>query len=127
VVRIARLTVSQEPRARAFALQQRKACRFPQADAAATQIERSTRLRRHELERVEAEQYAAAQGIEVADQGIVRQDPDGIPCYALSQQVIVGILAGRLDALPPEPLDDVLVREDGQRQRLTAILDGAGP
>jgi hypothetical protein len=41
---------------------------------------------------------------------------------ALRQQVIVGIVRDRLDALLPEPLDDVLVRERLQRAAAAALL-----
>jgi hypothetical protein len=45
-----------------------------------------------------------------------------IECEALQQQVIVGIVRDQLNALLPEPLEDVLEREARQRRRLIARL-----
>lgn len=42
---------------------------------------------------------------------------------ALSQAVIVGLVRSRLDELLPEPLADVRVREQRQRDQLAEILD----
>jgi hypothetical protein len=49
-----------------------------------------------------------------------------IETEALRQQVIVGIVRDRLDALLPEPLDDVQVRERLQRAAVAALLQGQG-
>jgi hypothetical protein len=46
-----------------------------------------------------------------------------IETEALSQRVLVDILRGELDRLVPEPLDDVEVREDRERDALRAVLD----
>jgi hypothetical protein len=45
-----------------------------------------------------------------------------IECEALQQQVIVSIVRDQLNALLPEPLEDVLEREARQRRRLVARL-----
>jgi hypothetical protein len=49
---------------------------------------------------------------------------EAIETEALSQTVLTGILTARLDELIPEPLTDVLEREDAQRQEVRALLDG---
>jgi hypothetical protein len=48
-----------------------------------------------------------------------------IETEALSQGTIVGILRDRLDELLPEPLDDVLEREERQRAEVRRLLEGA--
>jgi hypothetical protein len=47
-----------------------------------------------------------------------------IECEALQQHVIVNIVRDRLNALLPEPLEDVLEREARQRRRIAAKLNG---
>jgi hypothetical protein len=47
-----------------------------------------------------------------------------IETEALSQQVIVEILRGELDSMLPEPLADVLVREEQQRTDIRSLLEG---
>ena len=70
VVRVARFAVAEQRtdrRRRRRALEQREAGRLADADAAALGVERPARLGRDELERVEAEQDAAAQRVDAAD------------------------------------------------------------
>jgi hypothetical protein len=45
---------------------------------------------------------------------------------ALSQAVLTGLLTDCLDGLLPEPLEDVLEREQAQRDALAMILSGGG-
>jgi hypothetical protein len=45
-----------------------------------------------------------------------------IECEALKQHILVGIVRDQLNALLPEPLEDVLEREARQRRRLVARL-----
>jgi hypothetical protein len=47
-----------------------------------------------------------------------------IECEALKQHVIVDIVRDQLNALLPEPLEDVLEREARQRRRIAAKLNG---
>jgi len=66
--------------------------------------------------------------------GIVKHDrryKDGRPheaveTEALRQTVLIEILRARLDALLPEPLERVVVREARQRKRLAALLRANG-
>ena len=70
VVRVAGFAVAEQLQrvarlARAF--EQGEAARLAEREAVARGIERSARLRRHQPQRVEAEQHAAAQGVDAAD------------------------------------------------------------
>ena len=47
---------------------------------------------------------------------------NSVETEALSQSVIVQIVRDRLDALLPEPLEDVQEREEAERERLRRIL-----
>jgi hypothetical protein len=47
---------------------------------------------------------------------------DAVECEALQQSFIVGLVRARLDALLPEPLEDVRVREEAQRVKVRAAL-----
>ena len=47
---------------------------------------------------------------------------DAVETEALGQTVIVGIVRDRLNTLLPEPLADVLEREQAQRVRIRAAL-----
>jgi hypothetical protein len=53
---------------------------------------------------------------------------EAVETEALSQRVIVDIVRDRLDALLPEPLAAVAIREDRERRRLRDLLrhDGGG-
>jgi hypothetical protein len=51
----------------------------------------------------------------------VREYP-AVETEALRQQVIVGLVRARLDALLPEPLEHVQVRERRQREQVAALL-----
>jgi hypothetical protein len=48
-----------------------------------------------------------------------------VECEALKQHVIVAIVRDQLNALLPEPLEDVLEREARQRRRIAAKLNGS--
>jgi hypothetical protein len=47
-----------------------------------------------------------------------------IECEALKQHVLINIVRNELNALLPEPLEDVLEREARQRRRIAAMLRG---
>ena len=47
---------------------------------------------------------------------------DAVECEALEQPFIVGLVRRRLNALLPEPLEDVQVREEAQRAKVRAAL-----
>jgi hypothetical protein len=47
---------------------------------------------------------------------------EAVETEALSQQLIVQIVRDRLDALLPEPLEAVRVREEAERERLNELL-----
>jgi hypothetical protein len=47
-----------------------------------------------------------------------------IETETLGQSIIVGLLRDRLDELLPEPLEDVQVREQQQREAVAEILNG---
>jgi hypothetical protein len=47
---------------------------------------------------------------------------DAVETEALKQNIIVDIVRRRLNALLPEPLDDVRVREQAQREQVRAAL-----
>jgi hypothetical protein len=47
---------------------------------------------------------------------------DAVECEALEQRFIVGLVRRHLDALLPEPLKDVLEREEAQRRKVRAAL-----
>jgi hypothetical protein len=49
---------------------------------------------------------------------------DAMECEALGQGIIVGLLRDRLDELMPEPINDVLVREEQQRAEVAEQLRG---
>jgi hypothetical protein len=53
-----------------------------------------------------------------------RTGPDAIETEALSQSIIVGLVRSRLEELVPEPLADVLERE--QQQRAPLLADEGG-
>ncbi len=76
MVRIARLAVAEQSRTVARTLQQRKACRFAEADALAGRVERPTWLRRHQLQRIEAEEHAVAERVDTTDNsGVCKAEP----------------------------------------------------
>lgn len=72
MVRVAGFAVAVQPqrgiRCGGRAFEQRKAAGLAQAQADPARVERLAHLRRHHLQRVEAEQHAAAQGVHAADQ-----------------------------------------------------------
>jgi hypothetical protein len=45
-----------------------------------------------------------------------------VECEAVGQTTLVGMLRAQLDAMLPEPLEPVLVREKRQRERIAALL-----
>jgi hypothetical protein len=47
---------------------------------------------------------------------------DAVETEALGQSIIVGLVRDHLDSLLPEPLDDVRVREQEQREKVRASL-----
>jgi hypothetical protein len=49
---------------------------------------------------------------------------EAIETEALSQRVLVDLLRAELDGRLPEPLEDVQVREQEQRDELRMLLDG---
>src|SRR5512141_1324642 len=74
MVSIARFPVAEQPWSRiAVALEQGEAACFANADAAAGPIERAAGLRRHQFERIETEQHAAAERIDAAHDGRISE------------------------------------------------------
>jgi hypothetical protein len=52
---------------------------------------------------------------------------EAVETEALSQAIIVGIVRSRLDLMLPEPLEDVLEREEQEREVMKQYLNsGAG-
>jgi hypothetical protein len=49
---------------------------------------------------------------------------EAVETEALSQRLIIDIVRTRLNQLLPQPLDEVLVREDEERDRLRALVEG---
>jgi hypothetical protein len=105
-------------------------------DLAGSQIEANTRRVIEDYTRpLEWERLAvtAGQVDEFALEPITKRDRryrDGrrhqaVETEALSQQVLTRLLTDRLDALLPEPLEDVLERERAQRAEIARILGPA--
>jgi hypothetical protein len=108
-------------------------------DLSGNQIEANTRRVLEEYAALEWERLALtedqADAYDLRRLAIEKRDRryrDGRPhlaieTEALRQQVIVGLTRARLDELLPEPLADVLHREQTARDRLLAELDGDEP
>jgi hypothetical protein len=47
---------------------------------------------------------------------------EAVECEALKQKILLNIIRKKLDAMLPEPLDDVRIREQAQRRKLAAML-----
>ena len=62
------------------ALEHRKAAGFAEREPIAGRVERPARLRRHQSQRIEAVQHAAAQGVDAADQGGIGEPGFDQPC-----------------------------------------------
>jgi hypothetical protein len=73
------------------------------------QVRRSARLRKDEITKYD-NRYKPPKAYRAVE------------CEALKQKPLLDIIRRDLDALLPEPLDRVLVREERQRKRLAALL-----